>query len=231
MIPRLSDVLTKAASYLGVTEQPPYSNRTTLQVECDSVWWLGFSRNGIAWCGTAVDLWVGRDVLAASCFSTPYGATKYQQAGRWRRDPEVGSVAFMTFQLSGGITHVGLVTGINADGSVETIEGNTSLTGSQDNGGSVLRRHRYRSVIVGFGHNDYAPETHEEIPMFFTRPFGYDDVYLVGAGDPRKLPNMIGVNELVVAGVVKPILIIHDMATFRALTGFDPATGTPNGGV
>lgn len=44
--------------------------------------------------------------------------------------------------------HIGIVTGYNGN-VVYTIEGNTSIT-SNDNGGSVMRRTRYRSQITSF---------------------------------------------------------------------------------
>lgn len=227
MTATLEQTIVKAESYLGVVENPPRSNRTTLQAECDRVWWLGFSRQGIAWCGTAVDLWVGRDLLPGSCFSTPNGAAAFKRIGAFDGNAEVGAVCFMTFLSNRGISHVGLVEGVNADGSVVNIEGNTSINGSQDNGGAVLHRHRYRNSIVGFGHVNYAQEDEEDDAMQLLRCYGYQDIYIVGGGAAVKAPDMPGVNELIGLKIAKPLAVLHDLPTFVALTGFNPAAGTP----
>jgi hypothetical protein len=58
-----------------------------------------------------------------------------------------GDLLIMAFEGK-RIAHIGMCTGINPDKTLATIEGNTSLT-SNDNGGAVMRRTRYKSQIVG----------------------------------------------------------------------------------
>ena len=80
-------------------------------------------------------------------------------------DIQPGDLAFFKFKTSSHnnpTNHIGLVTAVNNDGSVETIEGNTSSTaaGSQRSGGTVARKTRRwkgaGSSIVGFGRPDWS---------------------------------------------------------------------------
>ncbi len=48
------------------------------------------------------------------------------------------------------VDHIGMVVKAPANGWVETVEGNTSSAGSQDNGGAVLRKNRPLSVVTAF---------------------------------------------------------------------------------
>ena len=66
--------------------------------------------------------------------------------GAWGTSPRVGAVVF--FRFPGGparIHHVGIVTGVNLDGTVDTIEGNTS------------RARPALSAVVGSGGADARP--------------------------------------------------------------------------
>ena len=54
----------------------------------------------------------------------------------------------LIFNFGSGIAHIGMLVKVDADGSYITYEGNTSLT-SNDNGGAVMERVRYKSQIVG----------------------------------------------------------------------------------
>lgn len=65
-----------------------------------------------------------------------------------KKTPSVGSIFIM--DLGKGNGHTGIVTKVNADGTINTIEGNTNAAGSA-NGNAVLRRKRVvGSPIVGF---------------------------------------------------------------------------------
>jgi hypothetical protein len=62
-----------------------------------------------------------------------------------------GDLVMMNFP--GGdprVDHVGMVRKAPAGGSVETVEGNTSLAGSQDNGGGVFFKNRPLSNVSAF---------------------------------------------------------------------------------
>lgn len=56
------------------------------------------------------------------------------------------------------ISHVGLVEAVNPDGTLTTIEGNTTsgTAGDQRMGGGVWRRRRATSAVVIYGHPAYA---------------------------------------------------------------------------
>ena len=60
-----------------------------------------------------------------------------------------GALALFDWEGDGVADHIGLVVSVNADGSVETIEGNTSPA-DFSNGGMVMRRTRYRGQIQAF---------------------------------------------------------------------------------
>lgn len=90
---------------------------------------------------------------------TPTGYSWYQQRGQASRTPRVGSLVFYNFPDSiRRIQHVGIVEAVNPDGTITTIEGNTSsgVAGSQDRGGGVWRRRRSQAHVVGYGHPAYA---------------------------------------------------------------------------
>lgn len=48
------------------------------------------------------------------------------------------------------VDHVGMVVKSPSGGWVQTVEGNTSSSGSQDNGGAVLRKNRPLSIVAAF---------------------------------------------------------------------------------
>lgn len=149
------DVVAVANREVGVVERP--TNRTKYGA------WYG--ADGQPWCAMFVswcfDQAGAAKLAAASCAKgfayCPAGAGWYQQQGAWGTSPKVGAVVF--FRFPGGparIHHVGIVTGINPDGSIDTIEGNTSRGsgGSQRDGGGVWRRRR-KAGVVGYGYPQY----------------------------------------------------------------------------
>lgn len=152
------EVLARAGADIGGgKESPPGSNCTTY-----SRWYSG---GCYAWCAAWVSYWFGKvgaaHLVAASTAKgfiyTPSGADWFRRQGRWGSTPRRGALVF--FRFSGGrIHHVGIVEGVNRDGSITTIEANTSPgdAGSQRDGGGVYRRVR-RSGIVGYGYPAYSP--------------------------------------------------------------------------
>jgi len=125
--------------------------------------------NFLPWCGSFC-MWCAAQVKLAipSVVGTVVGAEKFKGLGAWSNaataKPQPGDLAFFDFQAGGApIEHVGIVVKDNGDGTVTTIEGNTSPehkpAGSQANGGEVAQRIRaYKAnkkglqpFIVGFG--------------------------------------------------------------------------------
>lgn len=117
-----------------------------------------------AWCAAFVSVVLKRAGLTPGTDFpwhawTPNGVAWGQARGRFRRsNPQRGDlVYFMWPDVSGNgrgnppVCHVGFVEAVQADGSLITLEGNTSGTagGSQYNGGTVQRKVR-RSYIVGY---------------------------------------------------------------------------------
>lgn len=116
--------------------------------------------NGLPWCGSFCN-WVLKEagVRVHSVVSTVKGAQVFQDSGRWSQTPKLGDLAFMDFPNDSvdRISHVGIVVGIKGN-TVTTIEGNTSGTGSQRNGGMVMVKERtIGKEVVGFGSPKYVP--------------------------------------------------------------------------
>lgn len=126
--------------------------------------------NGQPWCGYFVN-WCATKakIKIPNCVYTPAGRAGFQGLGTWfniaTAKPAPGDIVFFDFVKGGApVEHVGIVVKDNGDGTVTTIEGNTSpehkTKGSQDNGGEVAERIRaYKAdnkrhltpFIVGFG--------------------------------------------------------------------------------
>lgn len=128
--------------------------------------------NGQPWCGSFV-MWVAAQlkppVKIPNCVYTPSGVVGFQGIGAWvnaaTAKPQPGDIVFFDFVEGGApIEHVGIVIKDNLDGTITTVEGNTSPDkkpkGSQANGGEVcLKVRAYRKdnkrklsvFVVGFG--------------------------------------------------------------------------------
>ena len=122
------------------------------------------------WCGSFV-MWCAKQVALKipNVVSTTAGAAKFQGIGAWSNNetakPKPGDLVFFDFADGGNpVDHVGIVVKDNGDGTVTTIEGNTSgdkkKSASERNGGEVVKKIRaYKTnnkkklpvFIVGFG--------------------------------------------------------------------------------
>lgn len=153
------DFVAVAVKELGTAEKP--TNKTKYGV---------FTKHdGQPWCGSFV-MWCADQVkfkAMPNCVYTPSGVAGFQGKGQWvnheTAKPKPGDIVFFSFSGKGA-EHVGIVLKDNEDGTVTTIEGNTSPdtkpTGSQANGGEVCKKTRaYRSnnkrhlpvFVLGFG--------------------------------------------------------------------------------
>lgn len=118
--------------------------------------------NGLPWCGSFCN-WVLHQagVKVHSLVSTAVGAHKFKEISRWiDTKPQIGDLAFMDFPHDGvdRISHIGIVVGLGTK-SVITIEGNTSGSGDQRNGGMVMIKEREYGAgkpVVGFGRPKYV---------------------------------------------------------------------------
>lgn len=140
--------------YKGLTESPPGSNRQPFAPRVGHL-------NGYAWCASYVAA-CAREAgvrLPSESAWTPSMADGFRRTGRWYpTGPRPGDVVFFDFPNDNQrrIQHVGVVVGVEPDGRVRTIEGNTSPDerGSQADGGGVFTRLRSPSLIVGYGRPD-----------------------------------------------------------------------------
>jgi hypothetical protein len=134
--------------------------------------------NGLPWCGSFVN-WCANQagVKIPSMVATALGAHKLKEINRWSNIPQLGYLAFMDFPHDGidRISHIGIVVGLIDDKRCVTIEGNTSGTGNQRNGGMVMVKVRnVGKEIVGFGIPKFVPYKGEfptvEIPKSGEKP-------------------------------------------------------------
>ena len=145
-----TDILTTARSQLGTVEKPPGSDRTP--------YGAAYGGDGQAWCAKFV-WWVFRQAHASPLIPkaayTPAFADWFRTHHQWGTAPRPGAVVFFDFPNDGvnRISHVGLVEAVNGDGTIQTIEGNT--TSPQHAGDGVWRRTR-RTGIVGYGYPAYG---------------------------------------------------------------------------
>jgi hypothetical protein len=111
--------------------------------------------DGLPWCGSFVN-WCADQagVKIPSMVSTAAGANKMKDLGRWiDAKPQVGDLCFMDFPHDGidRISHIGIVVKAGTN-SVICVEGNTSGSGDQRNGGMVMiKRRAIGKEVVGFG--------------------------------------------------------------------------------
>jgi hypothetical protein len=136
--------------------------------------------DGLPWCGSFVN-WCAAQagVKIHSVVSTAVGAHKFKETNRWSKIPQLGYLAFFDFPSDNldRISHIGIVVGLIDDKTCLTIEGNTSGTGDQRNGGMVMvkvRSFAKGKEIVGFGIPKFKPYKGEfptvELPKKAVKP-------------------------------------------------------------
>lgn len=144
--------LAWALSQVGVTENPAGSNRVRYWDDVLPEF------QGSPWCGAFV--WdalkrAGADLSwsTAKRFAyTPSGLADARKAGLVHSGPpRPGDIVWYSFDGQPGPEHVGLVDFAERwPVELRSVEGNTSLAGSQSNGGQVLRRWRSAALVAGF---------------------------------------------------------------------------------
>ena len=145
-----------ALKELGTKENPPNSNKVKYN-----------NNNGQFWCGYFV-MWVAKQInlRIPNCIYTPAGVKGFQGKGLWSNAETAkplkgGEIVFFDFPKGEKIDHVGIVVKDNLDGTVTTVEGNTSEAGSQSNGGEVCLKIRA-----------YKKNNKKKLPVFIAG-FGY----------------------------------------------------------
>lgn len=162
----LSKVIETARADLGYTEDPPGSNRTK--------YWDAYDpkMQGQPWCVACQWDWFNRAGERMAFF----GGGKTASCSvllRWYKeqgltvpveDVQVGDITLLNFNGKGTPDHCGLVTMVDRVAvtrqllQVQTMEGNTSVNGSQDNGGMVAEKTRYPSQIVAVCRPQYKAD-------------------------------------------------------------------------
>ncbi|MFO0598281.1 MAG: peptidoglycan-binding protein [Myxococcaceae bacterium] len=110
-----------------------------------------FGRGAEAWCADFVS-YVMRQ--SGGRMNEPYCPSVVDQlkaAGNWkgRSNPQPGDLVLFDWDGDRSADHIGIVERVNADGSIATIEGNTSNPQTGQEG--VWRRTRSMSTVLGFG--------------------------------------------------------------------------------
>lgn len=154
-----SVVMQTALKYVGVTEYPANSNNVIFNTD---YYGEAVSGSDYPWCCAFVwDIFrmAGASELFYGGKKTAYCPT-YEAWALSKKlnvsDGKYGDVATMDFG-KGRASHIGFILKKNADGTYQTIEGNTSVK-SQDNGGAVMERTRPRSVIRYIFRPEYGKE-------------------------------------------------------------------------
>jgi peptidoglycan hydrolase-like protein with peptidoglycan-binding domain len=110
-----------------------------------------FGRSSEAWCADFVS-WVSQK--SGGKMNNPYCPSvvnELKAAGNWKgkSNPQPGDLVLFDWDDDGVSDHIGLVEKVNSDGSLTTLEGNTSKPGGGQEG--VWRKTRYMSDVMGFG--------------------------------------------------------------------------------
>lgn len=167
----LSKVLEVARGELGVTENPPGSNRVKYWQDYDP------KMQGQPWC--VAFLWWCFDRAGERMAFFGGGKTaSCSMLLRWYREQgltvpvkqvQAGDIVLLNFSGKGTADHCGLVEctwqleGYGTVSSVYTIEGNTTNGGgrSEDNGGCVTEKERFPHQIIAVCRPQYKPEEPE----------------------------------------------------------------------
>lgn len=194
-------VLDIARSKLGTVESPPNSNHQPFGE------WFGFDRK--PWCAMFVSWCMDQAGLSKqyrnAAVSFAVDAAKKQ--GRLTKEFREGYIACRLNSGDWGPGHTGLVEAVHLDGTVTTIEGNTSPgdAGSQRDGGGVWRRRRPKSfwnrqcIRIDYDNTEIHEKEDDDMKTWFVRsPDGsvyvFDGVVLRDANDEayRSILKMYG---------------------------------------
>ena len=148
------DFVGFAVDEIGTAEKPANSNKVKYN-----------DNNGQFWCGYFVN-WVAKKakITIPNCVYTPAGVEGFKGRGQWfnieTSKPQYGDIVFFDFPGGEKTDHVGIVVEVNDDGTLWTVEGNTTADnkkGSQSNGGEVARKLRA-----------YKKDNKKKLPVFIT---------------------------------------------------------------
>lgn len=168
-----ADILALAASYIGVKEDPPYSNNVIFNTH---YYGCPVNDRSLHWCAAfvwdifrmagAAGLYYGGEKTASCATLWNY----HRSQGQAVTDFQPGDVAFFDFSEKKSKTeHVGIVEKVEG-GYITTIDGNTSPT-SEANGGAVMRRRRQMKYVSGGYRPRYDAKPKEDGDMLTQEQF------------------------------------------------------------
>lgn len=164
-------IIAVAAAEIGTKENPANSNRVKYNTE---YYGNDIASSKRAWCCAFV-WWVFRHADLSNLF---YGGKKcagcttlmnyYKAQGQLVEGPyRPGDLVFFQFDKDAASDHIGIIEKDNGD-TISTIEGNTS-TSSDDNGGTVMRRTRKKSLIMAVARPKYPQEEVEKVTISLSK--------------------------------------------------------------
>ncbi len=156
------DVLNVIRPLVGLTENPPGSNRTLIGQ------WYGF--DGVPWCAETVSYGLynagfndgaGHITLVEPTTDrgwayVPFLEKAFRDAGKFDSNPRVGDAVIFDWNGDGLGDHTGLVESINDDGTLNTLEGNVDS--------QLKRERRGLRPVRGFCHPPYSGDSGSQPP-------------------------------------------------------------------
>jgi surface antigen len=164
-LPSANDALKLAQAQVGITGDADGGGTKFQKWFVSSPWAeRGVKRDGGSvsdyananWCDMFVS-WIGAKLGVKGMGADAYTRTHaqwFKDQGRWGETPKPGAVVFFSWSGTNSIDsidHVGMVIKDNHDGTIQTVEGNTS--------NAVKIRTRDVSNVVGYGYPEYGPDT------------------------------------------------------------------------
>lgn len=150
----VNTIVAKAKTQIGVKESPANSNNVKYNT---AYYGKSVSGDKYPWCCVFM-WWVFKECGYSNLF---YGGKKtascntlmnyYKKQKQFSTTPRIGSLAFFNWGTGTTAKHVGIVINANSDGTIVTVEGNTSA-GNDSNGGQVMQRNRNKSQIIGYAY-------------------------------------------------------------------------------
>ena len=163
-----NQIIALAKQQVGVKENPPGSNKVKYNTA-----YYGRAVSGAAYPWCCVLMWWLFDKLKANALF--YGGNKTASCTALMdyakknglfvtKDFKPGDLIFFNWDgAKSYANHIGICTEATS-GAVVCVEGNTSLT-NNDNGGAVMERKRYLTVVVGAYRPKYAKEAKVTISL------------------------------------------------------------------
>ncbi len=144
-------IIKKAQSFLGVKESPAGSNKVKFNTD-----YYGREVSGAAYPWCCAFVWdIFRMCDATDLFFDGQKTAYCQSVANWGKNRKLtvaknagkkGDLILFDWNKDGHADHIGFILKKNADGTYQTIEGNTSV-GNDSNGGCVMERKRAVSTI------------------------------------------------------------------------------------